>query len=121
MGDTPVESHEAMDLGVTQIVIWGTKTRVTRTMALLQHHRQMKRWMASRILHSGRTLMVGTHRMEPRMVVVLMDLERMGALCLLHHNQAYISDTYPHYLHSRSLIPPVIYILRVMNLSLFDV
>ena len=33
-----------------------------------------------------------------------MDLERMGTLCLLHHNQAYISDTYPYYLHSRSLI-----------------
>ena len=65
--------------------------------------------------------MVEIHRMEPGMVVVPMDLERVGTLCLLHHNQVYISDTYSYHLHSRSLIPPVVYILRVMNLSLICV
>ena len=54
----------------------------------------MKRRMTGRIVCSDSTLMVGIHRMELGMVVVPMDLERMGTLCLLHHNQAYISDTY---------------------------
>ena len=47
-----------------------------------------------------------------------MDPERMGTLCLLHHNQAYISDTYSYYSALAVLIPPAVYILRVMNLSL---